>query len=1781
PTDPDAWLQAQQLLWTHTVAEEVPLGDALRAHPLVERLLAIASAAPRTLRQIDDELARQVPAWAERPADQRDRLLDSLLALLSHARRAVGPSTAPLVTVQAQLWSRELTRLLRALPDPLGAGDQPPAFAWHTDLPGNLLRPNQIHAPQAHCRECGIVGFAAVQTVQDVQRGRLGFAAPAVGEAWLHAHRDARFVWPRPVDPKLREGQLVWWLNPVDGSLSSAAFTDDDGHAYGCPVVLEDTMRTGQSQVPRFAGRCPACGNDDALRIVGARAASLTSVVVTHLFQSPYNTDKKLLAFTDSVQDAAHRAGFFGGRTFRIHLRTALQAVIVARQPLVLAEAAQAFEDHWRPRVGELPYVASFLPPDLRELPEYEAWVERKGKGTHDRLFDILRARLGWEFTRELGLAAGIGRSLERSAAATAALDPERFDRAADAFGSWWREQGEADPRGEPSHFLVGLVHRMRHMGAVHHPFLDAYAKDDGNRFLLNKQKNPHMTPEGPQSKRIRFVSSSGRGDVFPSPFGPRAHLGWFGDWMRRCLRWPSPSPDALGRVYRRALDALTEAGVLKALRHPSGGDLWGIDPTAVLLTADVGTVRSGAHGRIDHLPRAAADQADGKPSWSYRSDDLLHRVPTTPGYYARVYNRGILSRVFAGEHTGLLDRDTRTTLERRFLAGSTATDPQAPNLLVATPTLEMGVDIGDLSAALLCSVPPSAANYLQRVGRAGRKTGNALVFVMANTSPHDLYFHAEPTEMLAGVITPPGVFLGAVAMLQRQLTAWCLDRWAQHDDGAGPVPRKASLVLSDAGREQFLGRILRYLTTHRESLLATFLDRFADRIGEESRDQLSAWVRSDQHLATHLVGAFDAVGDQIKGYQDERDKALKRIKALEEDPTKVGNAPQEIADLKRYRMMLTSLIEDLRNKYPLNVLADASLLPNYAFPEAGVHLHSMLGGKDDKDDDGKRKYEKREYVRPASNALRELAPFNTFYAEGHKVQIRQLELGPKAARVQHWRFCPTCHHTERAVDPARVPAGGACPRCGDPSWVDKGQIRSLLPLTVVRSVADRLRSATVDDTEERTRESYHVHQVFELRPEDLDGEAVLLPQLGFGFEYLKRVTMTELNLGLRAALGNAPKVEIAGEAASAEGFATCRDCGGVVDPRGNPATPSATQRDQHTPFCPQRAGDTKPRIPLYLFREVASEGIRFLLPFSQVQVERQLRSFQAAIDFGLRRRFRGRPIHLQVTTMTEPEPTNRQVRKHFLVLFDTVPGGTGYLRDFRRRREVFALLQDTLVGLRDCPCRARGRDGCYLCLFAHRSQRWLPLLSSQLAERMLDDVLRARDTAQAMPGGLSSTSANTVVESELEQRFLDVLGHRYGDRFQERSDWWELRAGPSVWRLDQQVDLTVEAGEPMRADFVFTGIQGPALDERVVVECDGFAYHALPTKPRGRLVDDARKRVAVASRLGHRVFSLTWHDLDDQVAPTTAPSALASVSAAVWSKVYDRAAAKVPVDFRPLLARLHELAPLDLLCGYLEHPGAHWRDGVAALACAGLAGAAQAGQLLDGHALLSATDHLRSATALSPMPLLGLRGGPRPTEVWGRVALDGDCAALVTARGTDIVQLDPAGVQVVLRLADEQERRSAPDYVDTWRRFLQGLNLGLLLPEIEVFTTEGLGDALSEEGGLEVLDALGLFAAAPAPPGYGSPELEQVLSRCLDDEVRALVRAVSGSGTLPDLDPVELPGGAPAELTWSAVKVAVGRRSDLEPDDLTRAAEGGWTVVLLPVDPNELVRALAAPRSR
>ena len=91
-------------------------------------------------------------------------------------------------------------------------------------------------------------------------------------------------------------------------------------------------MTPGDDEARR--SECPSCGGVEGIRFLGSRVASLASVSISQLFGSALVDDgeRKLLAFTDSVQDASHRAAFFNGRTHRFNQRIAITSIVKDRR---------------------------------------------------------------------------------------------------------------------------------------------------------------------------------------------------------------------------------------------------------------------------------------------------------------------------------------------------------------------------------------------------------------------------------------------------------------------------------------------------------------------------------------------------------------------------------------------------------------------------------------------------------------------------------------------------------------------------------------------------------------------------------------------------------------------------------------------------------------------------------------------------------------------------------------------------------------------------------------------------------------------------------------------------------------------------------------------------------------------------------------------------------------------------------------------------------------------------------------------------------------------------------------------------------------------------------------------------------------------------------------------------------------------------------------------------------------------------------------------------------
>ena len=130
---------------------------------------------------------------------------------------------------------------------------------------------------------------------------------------------------------------------------------------------------------------CMYCGASDALIILGARASSLLSTALTQLFASRHNDDHKVIAFSDNVQDAAHRGSFFAARTWRNSLRAAMAQVVAKEGSIPLADFPDQVIARWgKAEVNaeafeENRFISEFIAPDRLWFRDFEA-LRRDGK---------------------------------------------------------------------------------------------------------------------------------------------------------------------------------------------------------------------------------------------------------------------------------------------------------------------------------------------------------------------------------------------------------------------------------------------------------------------------------------------------------------------------------------------------------------------------------------------------------------------------------------------------------------------------------------------------------------------------------------------------------------------------------------------------------------------------------------------------------------------------------------------------------------------------------------------------------------------------------------------------------------------------------------------------------------------------------------------------------------------------------------------------------------------------------------------------------------------------------------------------------------------------------------------------------------------------------------------------------------------------------------------------------------------------------------------------------
>ncbi|MFK7946620.1 MAG: DEAD/DEAH box helicase, partial [Saprospiraceae bacterium] len=1129
------YLNKQKALWQLSGAT---FNEDLKALELVQLLLSKTAKGIVNLAELMSNLKAEnldfrALDFVEKPGVDIHRMaILSLMALLS----ATKVSKRPLLSMQIQLWLRELSNVLRQVrPEAkfILAADHKPATEEEIFTHKGL--------PPYFCRECNHSGWIAVY---EEGRGQLTDDVNKVYMKYFANNDKVYFVVPysenvlrsipeeydttNALGPKWITPDLTLHEKEVENSFQIIGFQKKNGNFI--------------QQV------CPHCNAKDTIAIIGTRAATLNSVATSQMLATNVNeaslSKRKLLAFTNSVQDAAHHAGFVKARNYNFTFRTAVQQVVNAQKTSVsLAELAEAFTTYWRQKADEsgrseaLPYFVRFLPSDKKTMvdlsPDSKQWQ------SVDFLTEFNR-RLSWNIFAEFGYNAIIGRTLEKTGSAGAFFETEVFTDVYKKLKTWFIEQKipalKLPNEALFTQFLTVFLHRMRIRGAIEHPYLEVYRTDKSGYFSLTVRRNPQyfmMRNFGKKTRLPKLLTDQRfrKGGMVQTAFDVterESALNWFHAYFLKYFEWlTQEDKNLINDFYTQLLTELEAVGILDK-KVSTGLRNYALSPKIVKIGQDAALFNCNTCGHRLHVQPNNSSVIHNAKCMSFRCAG--HYLPSdkqSTSYYRQVYNRQNVPLINAFEHTGLLDRNLRESVEENF---KSTDNYQAYNVLVATSTLEMGIDIGDLDNTSNISIPPQPANFLQRVGRAGRKSGTAMILNVALNKPHDAFYFEAPKEMMEGEVYPPGCYLSAKDILKRHFLAFCIDSWTA-DDGNNKIPktiRNINIAGLDVQADTFfINEIIDFIEENEADLKERFQKHY-QTVSDTILDGI--WfLLNDTQLFGQLRLTFLDIKNRLKDLYEKQTATKKERNELpKEDPNR-KLLSNELSNIK-------GTIKNIQQQQVLEHLTNVGLLPNYAFPETGVELSAVVR-KQYEEDSEEIKSAEFSLVRPAQSALRELIPENFFYTHGYKLKIQQVAIPNKAA-LETYRFCSNCDHLEKEYEFTNR----NCPKCHDGSWSQPTNQHVFVKQQFVTSYNDEQKSAIDDSKDERIELISRTSQHFDFSAGRTKGAWAMI-EIPFGVEFVPEVTIRTVNLGIVEDRKSGDEIEINEKKVSRRGFLVCKHC--------------------------------------------------------------------------------------------------------------------------------------------------------------------------------------------------------------------------------------------------------------------------------------------------------------------------------------------------------------------------------------------------------------------------------------------------------------------------------------------------------------------------------------------------------------------------------------------------------------------------------------------------------------
>ena len=758
-------------------------------------------------------------------------------------------------------------------------------------------------------------------------------------------------------------------------------------------------------------------------------------------------------------------------------------------------------------------------------------------------------------------------------------------------------------------------------------------------------------------------------------------------------------------------------------------------------------------------------------------------------------------------EHTAQVPSEQREVIERSFK------DPNGSvNCLVATPTLEMGVDIGALDIVMMRNVPPLPSNYWQRAGRAGRRHRMAVSVTYCRINPHDAYFFEDPGRLLVGRILPPRLNLRnpvlvrkhAHAVILGELIALSNGNIGTLDDNAleslqlvldAAFPRSIrSYLIDEKGSYAIEAPTHKELTDtiqlYREHLHVALRKSFTSQFPEESSDLVSPEAMTEiiDDFSSELSKTSSLIHKRFKWALDTRNRLNSEAKsrALEIEEERLQKR------VERYIKSLTSKYSNNSSQrlqtYTLAVLAQMGFLPGYG--NSGGQVTANIERAWSPGWKGARSFS---IQRPTSIAVREFVPGNLIYANGGRygVSFYQLKASEETVEPDGYRWMSDIGR----VLPADQQQGGHYSEDAPVDFVG-------IPIHDVEMAF----KAHIDD-DERFRFRMPVVIAGYLKDQHRGGARYQAGEFDFQHTFGQGVRLVNIGPGYLVS-GEEPQL----------GYPLCRICGATRSPDSHEKV-IENFIEKHTKSCGK---------PPQLHALTADANVDLLL-FTDFETQKDAINFIEGLRQGMLKSIEMDIDDLQMLLLPQSE------ERFDVALYDPMPGGSGLIDQLVESwRNV---LHDAIANLEGCMRSCE--TSCYSCLRRYRNMFHHSELDRHRAIEVLRDwecdLSKMNDIAAVRPM-MGAPTPGGITHSER------TVGQ------------WLVECG--FTGFDSNIEIFVTGlGGKSKPDFVY---RDETTNTRIAIFVDGGVHQTAATSQKDRIV-----RMALEND-GWTVIAILNEDLND-----------------------------------------------------------------------------------------------------------------------------------------------------------------------------------------------------------------------------------------------------------------------------------------------------------------------------